>query len=400
VIRRRLLLGPLLAALSLLPAPAAQAITASALKAKLSAEMRSAGSSAGAFVMELDEDRQLYARRADTPYIPASVNKLFVTATALLTHGADATLDTVVLTSGEIDEEGVLHGNLFLRGGGDPTLSSERIAHLADQLALTRVEGAVIGDETRFDPLRGSTNTGGALDGEVGGQLGALVVGRGYARRGWQRRPAAVAADALRVALEHRGVEVTGHARVGDTPEDAVELARTSSAPIADIIARTNMPSDNYLAEMLLKDLGASFGGGGSTREGAEVVQRQLAALDVRPTIVDGSGLSRSNRTNARHVVLLLDAMADAEEGDRFVSSLAVTGRTGTVKDRMRRGSAAGRCHAKTGTLRDVSALAGICDTTGGRRVGFAFLMNAVNPWSARRIQDRMTSAIARLSSG
>jgi D-alanyl-D-alanine carboxypeptidase/D-alanyl-D-alanine-endopeptidase (penicillin-binding protein 4) len=400
VIRPRLLLGTLLAAVLVAPAPAAQAMSEGALRSRLAAEMRSAGSSSGAFVMDLDADRQLYARRPDTPYVPASVNKLFVTATALRRYGAEATLDTAVLTTGQIDPEGVLHGNLYLRGGGDPTLSSDRLAHLADQLDLTGVEGAVVGDETRFDRLRGSTNTGGALDREVGGQLGALVTARGYAGRGWQRRPAAVAADALRAALERRGVDVTGRARVGDTPPDAVELARTSSAPIADIIARTNAPSDNYLAEMLIKGLGAGFGGGGTTREGAQVVRAELAQLDVRPTIVDGSGLSRADRTNARHVVLLLDAMSEGQDGDRFLASLAVAGRTGTLDHRMRHGSAAGRCRAKTGTLHDVSALAGVCETPSGRRVGFAFLMNFINPYTARRLQDHMANAIARLTAG
>lgn len=396
--RRRSLLAPLAAAAALLAAGPAQAITPGKLQARLAAEMASAGPSSGAFVMDLAEDRQLFARRADRPYIPASVNKLFVTAAALRRHGGDATLDTVVLTNGEIDEEGVLDGNLYLRGGGDPTLTVERIENLAAQLDLTRVRGRVVGDETRFDLLRGATNTGGARDGEVGGQLGALVTSRGYAGGGWQNRPAAVAADALRRALERRGIDVTGaKVRLGATPRAAVELARTVSAPMADLIARTNVPSDNFIAEMLLKGLGAEFGGGGTTEEGAAVVRGELASLDVRPTIVDGSGLSRSDRTNARHVVLLLDQMAESEDGDVFLGSLAVAGRSGTLASRMRRGAANGRCRAKTGTLRDVSSLAGVCTTKGGDQVGFAFLMNYVSPYAARAIQDRMTNAIARL---
>jgi D-alanyl-D-alanine carboxypeptidase/D-alanyl-D-alanine-endopeptidase (penicillin-binding protein 4) len=398
VIRRRLLAGPLLALSLLLPASAAHAIGAGKLESRLAAQMNGAGASSGAFVMDLDRDRQLFARRPDVPYIPASVNKLFITSTSLRLPGADDRLETTVLTRGEIDEDGVLTGNLYLRGGGDPMLSSARLAELAARLDITEVDGAVFADESRFDLLRGSTNTGGAIDREVGGQLGALVVGRGYSGGSWQQRPAAVAADAFREALERHGIEVTHDLiRLGQPHEDAVELASIASPTIGEIIAATNAPSDNWLAEMLIKDLGASFGDGGTTSAGARVVRRELAELDVRPTVVDGSGLSRSDRTSARHVVMLLDAVSEGRDGDVFVRSLATAGRTGTLETRMRNGSAAGRCQAKTGTLHDVSALAGICTTPGGRHVGFAFLMNYVYPTSARVIQDRMVNAIARL---
>ena len=81
-----------------------------------------------------------------------------------------------------------------------------------------------------------------------------------------------------------------------------------------------------------------------------------------------------------------------------FGASLPVAGRSGTLYDRMRRTAARDRCQAKTGTLHDVSALAGYCETTAGARVAFAILMNYVNPYAARRLQDRMVSALARYS--
>ena len=88
--------------------------------------------------------------------------------------------------------------------------------------------------------------------------------------------------------------------------------------------------------------------------------------------------------------------MDESEAGVAFDESLAVVGRNGTVYNRMRGTAAQDRCHAKTGTLRDVSALAGFCNTTGGERVAFAFLMNRVYPRGARALQDRMTVALAR----
>jgi D-alanyl-D-alanine carboxypeptidase/D-alanyl-D-alanine-endopeptidase (penicillin-binding protein 4) len=143
---------------------------------------------------------------------------------------------------------------------------------------------------------------------------------------------------------------------------------------------------------MLLKNLGARFGTGGTTPAGATVVRSQLAPLGVRPSVVDGSGLSRSNRTTPRQVVRLLTNLAGNED---FFSSLATAGRNGTLAKRMRGTAARDRCRGKTGTLSNVSALAGYCRTRSGRTLAFAILMNGVNPAGARRLQDRMAAAMA-----
>jgi D-alanyl-D-alanine carboxypeptidase/D-alanyl-D-alanine-endopeptidase (penicillin-binding protein 4) len=395
VFRRRLIPALLLAVLLVLPS-SASALTPAKLTAALNAQMRQAGSSSAAYVMELNGDDVLYSLRPDQALMPASVNKLFTTATALRRFGAAGTLDTSVVADGEIDG-GVLNGDLYLKGAGDPTLTSIRVAALADKLDITRVKGKVLGDESILDALRGSAVTGGRLDPEIGGQLGGLVTARGYAGSGWQKRPAAVAADALRSALVKRGIKVSGKAGVGVAPQDAPELATSASPTISEIIQRTNVPSDNYYAETLLKDLGAAYGDGGSTKAGAQVVEDEMADLDVRPTIVDGSGLSRGDRTNVRQVVTLLAAMAGGEDSSAYLGSLAVVGRSGTLQYRMRSTPARDRCRGKTGTLHDVSNLAGICTTANGKQVAFAILMNYVNPSSAHVLQDRMVAAIARV---
>jgi D-alanyl-D-alanine carboxypeptidase/D-alanyl-D-alanine-endopeptidase (penicillin-binding protein 4) len=163
------------------------------------------------------------------------------------------------------------------------------------------------------------------------------------------------------------------------------------------LIRFVNVPSNNFAAEMLLKGLGARLGARGSTIAGASVVRATLDDFGVRPRIADGSGLSRANLTSPRQVVRLLERMDGQDLGTSFRSSLATAGKTGTLRRRMRGTPASGRCRGKTGTLRGVSALAGYCRTRGGRDVAFAFLMNGVNPFGARRVQDRMTAAIARL---
>jgi D-alanyl-D-alanine carboxypeptidase/D-alanyl-D-alanine-endopeptidase (penicillin-binding protein 4) len=154
-----------------------------------------------------------------------------------------------------------------------------------------------------------------------------------------------------------------------------------------------NQPSDNFMAETFVKVLGAQFGGSGTTAVGTRVVRDEMATLGISPQVVDGSGLSRNDRTSPREVVRLLTEL----DGDAsFTGSLAVAGRNGTLSTRMRGTVAQDRCRAKTGTLRDVSALAGYCTTTRGGNVAFAFLMNYVSPWSARALQDRMAIALAR----
>ncbi len=212
----------------------------------------------------------------------------------------------------------------------------------------------------------------------------------------FQASPPKFAARAVSAALKRRGVRVRRRARAGLTPAGALPLADLASPPIETLITAMNLPSDNFIAETLIKALGAEFGAGGSTRAGAAVVRSTAARLGVRTTVADGSGLSRSNRTSPKAVIALLTAMDEGELAEPFRRSLPVAGRTGTLHDRMRRGAARDACRAKTGTLSNVSALAGYCDTRGGGRVAFAFLMNAVYPWSARRLQDRMAGALAR----
>ena len=202
--------------------------------------------------------------------------------------------------------------------------------------------------------------------------------------------------QAFAAALRRRGVKLGASARRGVAPKEAVELAEWASPEMGELARQVNQPSDNYASETLLKAIGAEFGTAGSTKAGSVVIRRTMAGYGLHPSIVDGSGLSRSNRTTPRDVVGLLRRMADSAAAPVFEDSLAVAGRNGTLDTRMRGTSAQDNCHAKTGTLRTVSSLAGYCLTASGGRVAFAFLMNGVYPASARRLQDRMTVALAR----
>jgi D-alanyl-D-alanine carboxypeptidase/D-alanyl-D-alanine-endopeptidase (penicillin-binding protein 4) len=395
------LLLALACAVAALAAPAAAA-GPDATRAALEREMRSAGTSSGAYAIDLDSGLELAAIRPDGERTPASVEKLYTTSTALLRFGPEGRLATTALGAAAVGPGGVLAGDLYVRGGGDPTFGPGQAGALAAtlvrQTGLRAVTGRVIGDESAFDTLRGPPSSGFETSRYVG-PLGALTFNRGRKgskRPGFQARPARFAAAAFRRALERAGVDVAAGAAAGATPPAALTLAEQPSPPMADLARRTNVPSDNFLAETLLKALGMRYGGAGSTRAGAQVVRSSVGGLGLTPTVVDGSGLSRANHTSPRQVVRLLQRMGEEDSFPAFQRALAVAGVSGTLRRRMRGTPAQHRCRGKTGTLTGVSALAGYCTTTSGSRVAFAFLMNRVSATGARRLQDRMTVALAR----
>jgi D-alanyl-D-alanine carboxypeptidase/D-alanyl-D-alanine-endopeptidase (penicillin-binding protein 4) len=390
-------------AVLLAAAPAAQAASLAATQRVLARAMSHAGPSAGAYVVDMGTGQELYVDRPDVPRMPASVEKLYTSSTALLLYGGQGRLSTTVLAPTLPDAGGDVAGDLILRGGGDPTFDAQDAATLADQIVrggLTRVDGRVVGDESAFDAFRGPPSSDFQLSSDVG-PLSALSYDHGLTgkrRPYFQSSPASFAAQAFQKALRHRGVKVVGKASAGSAPTDTTPLAHWDSPALADIVRAMNQPSDNYIAETLVKDLGADYGTAGSTAAGAAVVKNTVARFKVAPQVYDGSGLSRADHTTPRQVVRLLSGMDGTQQATAFEASLPVAGRSGTLDTRMRGTAAQDRCQAKTGTLHDVSTLAGYCTTPSGRRIAFAFLMNAITVTRAHPLQDRMTIALAQLN--
>jgi serine-type D-Ala-D-Ala carboxypeptidase/endopeptidase (penicillin-binding protein 4) len=399
LVRRFCLLAVLLLAAAAVPATA-HAAGLTATKRVLRAQM-APEPAAGAYVIDLDTGRQLYGRNPGVPRIPASVNKLFTTSTALRRFGPKARLTTDALTTVAPDERGVVRGDLYLRGGGDPSFDTGAARSFARAIARTgleRITGRVIGDESAFDTRRGGPSTGYRTDYWIG-PMSALSYNHGLTstRLGdFQPDPPRYVAQAFTAALKRAGIRVGHAARSSRTPAAAVPLLSWASPTMATLVARTNTPSDNYMAEELLKGIGARFGLAGSTGAGATVVRATVEQMGAAPALVDGSGLSRADHVSPHDVVDLIRAMDRSDLVAPFEASLPVMGRTGTLSDRLRHDAARGRCHAKTGTLSDVSALAGFCDTTRGRRVAFALMMNRTSTYWARIRQDRMIAALAR----
>jgi D-alanyl-D-alanine carboxypeptidase/D-alanyl-D-alanine-endopeptidase (penicillin-binding protein 4) len=391
------LLTALLVLALLLPAAATAAGNRAGLRAALAQQMRAAGGSAGAWVAD-GSGKAVFKWKAGTARTPASVEKLVTTAAALDRLGPEARFETAVLAEGAVDE-GVLEGDLYVRGSGDPSFATAALRRLAARVAetgLEQVNGRVYGDESFFDRRRGGSGFG--ISPYVG-PLSALAFNRGSMlplARGWQTQPAAFVAGRMRVILRSEEVDVEQRARGGSTPADAAILATTASPPLEALVRHTNHVSDNYYAETLLKGLGARSGTAGSTVAGAAVASKFARELGFRARIADGSGLSRGNFISPRDVGRLLVEAQEEPWFDSFYRSLPLAGKSGTLDKRMRGTAASGRCRAKTGTLSGVSALAGYCNARSGKRITFALLMNRVNIWTARRIQDRIAAELAR----
>jgi D-alanyl-D-alanine carboxypeptidase/D-alanyl-D-alanine-endopeptidase (penicillin-binding protein 4) len=387
---------------------AAQQALASGLSQGISQE----GPASGAYVVDLTTGRVLFASAADVPRLPASVEKLYTTTTALLRFGPHATLVTSVLGRGYRGRAGKWAGTLYLRGGGDPTFGSvgfdrgaygtgasvERLAaNLLGSTHITGLLGPVVGDATFFDPLAGTSVSGFGFDPDMEGSLSALAFNRGLLGRRKIANPPVFAAQQLLAALAADRVRLPRRPFVGSgrTPASARLLATVHSPSIARLVALTNTPSDNFFAEMLLKDIGARFGAGGTTAAGAGVVSLLLARrFGIHPRLVDGSGLSRSDATTPIQVVTLLSKMI----GNRaFLNSLAIAGVTGTLQHEMQGTVAQGNCRGKTGTLHDVANLVGVCTAADGHTLVFAFLANGLgNPTLGHAIEANMAVDVAR----
>jgi serine-type D-Ala-D-Ala carboxypeptidase/endopeptidase (penicillin-binding protein 4) len=384
------------------------------LRTVLSHDLRASGGADGAYVLDTNTGRALFSAAPGVGRLPASVEKVYTTATALLRFGANATLTTNVLGVGAMDSTGAWHGTLYLRGGGDPTFGAgffdqqaygsgatmqRLVTNFIAQTGITSAHGPIVGDESYFDSLRGTPATGFAPAGFVEGELSGLAYDRGFSNlQGtvFQARPALVAAQQFAIALRTAHVSVPSGTRVytAATPAGAQQLSSVNSPRMATLIELANTPSDNFVAEMLLKGLGARFGGRGSTAAGAAVVRSQLAqSFGVQPRLNDGSGLSRVDRTTPRQVVALLRSLAANRD---FTSSLSVAGVTGTLQAGLQGTAAAGRCRGKTGSLHDVADTVGYCTARDGHQLVFAFLMNSVDPTAGHAIEDRMIVALAK----
>jgi D-alanyl-D-alanine carboxypeptidase/D-alanyl-D-alanine-endopeptidase (penicillin-binding protein 4) len=367
-----------------------------------------------------DEQRTLYSVRPDERLIPASNLKL-LTATAVLEKlGAQSRLTTEIRSTATVSD-GVLDGDLWLVGGGDPLLGTADYAashrnqpqlytpldQLADRVkaaGVTSITGALRGDESRYDEVRyiPTWRPTYIVDAEVG-PVSALTVNDGYVQ--WKPKhvaapaPATHAAGMLAALLQQRGVTVAGGVGEGTAPQGARALASLDSAPMREIVAEMLRESDNLTAELLVKELGARFARAGTTAAGLRVVRDTITALGLpadHVVAVDGSGLDRSDRASC---TVVMAALQKAGEDSPIGTGVPVAARDGTLSRRFQGHPAAGRLRAKTGSLDNVVGLSGWMDPATGDEppLTFAFISNDIPREAAgRALQEAVAAVLAR----
>jgi D-alanyl-D-alanine carboxypeptidase/D-alanyl-D-alanine-endopeptidase (penicillin-binding protein 4) len=400
----------LLLLLAFLPGTASAGKLCDQMRQRLAA---GGGGASGLLVVDVETGRTVCAKAPGTARPLASNMKLFTTSTALSRFGPEYRIATELLGDGFLDLRGVLHGSLYLQGAGDPALGvpafynrflgglGTDLYELGEQLhdaGVNRVTGRLYADDDVFDRLRGVADSGYATSPYIG-PLSGLSFDSGYSNAGadgFASDPAKVAAATLARALRASGVAIGAGVARAQTPAGAVTLGTVRSPTMTQLVRMTDVYSNNFFAEMLIKLLGARFAGAGSTTAGAGVVERFARSLGSGVHAVDGSGLTRSNRASPRQVVRLLLAMRASAVGEEFIQDLALTGHTGTVASRTEGTAAYGRCRTKTGTLTGVSNLSGYCFNRNGKVMAFSILMGSVADLSlAHYEQDLIAAAVA-----
>ncbi len=396
--RRRLLL--VLAAAFVLAAPAgADTSPLSKRLATALAVPHVSRARTAALVFDLQTGTTVFSRHDSLSLAPASNEKLAVTYAALVGLGPEFRIETDVVGRGEQDGT-TWKGSLLLVGHGDPTLSSKGLLSLARQVraaGIVHVTGAVFGDESFFDARRTAPGWKSWFTINESPPLSALTVDRAVYRGRTSRNPVLSAALSFREALRRAGVTVVGGTGIGVDRGDGLPLASIESAPLSSILRTMDRQSDNFTAELMLKQLGTLVAEPGTTAAGAAFVRSTLADAGVPLAgvrIVDGSGLSLLDRVTAREIgAILRAAWSDPEVRPSFVAALPVAGVNGTLVKRMRRPPARGHVLAKTGTTANASALSGYVR---GRYV-FSVLQNgnSISTVWTRRAQDRFATVLA-----
>lgn len=369
----------------------------------------------------------------NTPLVPASTTKLLTTETAMSMLGENYRWNTQLEYSGSIDENGVLNGNLYIVGSGDPSLGTNKagawsysniVSDFRDGLSregIKKVNGDIIIQTALF---KGSISKlpenvvwlennnyylPAGTTREINPANEKLIVkktgnfstekkffyvspynnqmvyadiyeGNGTLTTKLPDAPAYLA-NSFRTSLVKSGIAVTGKVTPKMTdanPENRKLLSVYKSPTLSDIIYYTNQHSDNGLAEALLKTVGFQSLGDQTTESGRKVVTQHLKneGFDmIGLNYIDGSGLSRSNNVTPIAQAKFLTSLMDEKYYKTYFSSLPVGGQSGTLK-RMFIGTGNGQVFAKTGTLNKVKTLAGYMKTNSGKTLVFSLMVN------------------------
>lgn len=359
----------------------------------------------------------IFAQNIFVPMIPASVTKIFTTATALLLMGKEYRLSTILFTDDKNIKDGIINGNLYLKGFGNATFASEDLYNFIRRLkslGIKEITGNIIGDDTYFDNIYYREDW---IENERANvklpPISALVLDRNKTislRKKGRRRvyvtenfknPPLNIAQRFKQLIDDNDIKVKGTAKAGTTPDDVIELSE-ASVSISELIAMINKNSDNFLAECLFKSIGAFHSGKqGNSFYSQQAIQEFLKKnniYSINTEIVDGSGISRFDQITAASVNGVLETMYfDLKNYETFYNSLSHAGVDGTLENRMSDLPEGYVFKGKTGTLNSVVALTGYLtsDDKDDLIVTILFEFNGRRWNFYRDIQDEIITALA-----
>ena len=387
----------------------------------------------GFVVYDTKTKQKITGYNEETPLIPASTTKLLSTDASMALLGGRFKWITQLEYSGTIDETGTLTGNLYIIGSGDPSMStgkagawsnaqiiSEYISKISEA-GIKKINGDIVIETAVFQDVRlelpekivwlehnnyylpvGNTTNIDPKNEKIAVKAKSVFDNskRYFYVSPYMNKmaftdkfttnqlittiPAApvTLANALKASLIREKIPIVGKVvtRITDPePEDREFLAKYSSPTMVEIIFYTNQHSDNALAEALLKTVGFYKTGNVSLESGRETIVRHLEdkRYDFEGlNLVDGSGLSRSNRVKPISQAKFLADVMKEKYYDDFVKSLPIAGETGTLRRMFKTSNNYGQIFAKTGTLSAVKCLAGYIKTRSGRTLTFSLLIN------------------------
>ncbi|MDP9154715.1 MAG: D-alanyl-D-alanine carboxypeptidase/D-alanyl-D-alanine-endopeptidase [Pseudomonadota bacterium] len=411
----------------------------------------------------------LVALNANVPMMPASTMKLVTTYSGLSLLGPDYRWKTTAYADGEVDANGILHGNLYIQGTGDPKLVPEELIDLVDQIrrnGISGIDGALVLDKRYFDPSTRdlpafdadetapynvgpdpllyafkslsftlTPNPEGGVSIDVLPQLAQLQIDnelrvtRGACAGTLPAASPSVAQTSggfvqasfigdypLRcgprtinvAALDHStffaggflalwkqaGGTFAGVTREGPTPSSARLVGTHRSPVLSDIVRDINKFSNNVMARNLFLTIGAATGKPpATTQKSAAAITAFLhrSALPMSGLYLDnGSGLSREEHITAQSLADLLTAANSSPVAQVFTESLPIAGVDGTMRNRLTNAGALGNAHIKTGTLRDVRAIAGYVGAANGESYVVVSMINDPRAEAARAAHDAL----------
>ena len=326
---------------------------------------------------------------------PASNEKLLLSMALLQRYRPGRTIETNASASSMPGPRGVVRGDLWIMGHGDPGIDGTRIIALARAVraaGVRRIRGSVMGNTGPFARDWWARGWKDYFPAYYIPLPTALTYRENTDRRGVHiTDPELRAATELTARLRHLGISVGGKPGMGHAPAGLHPIAQIVSPPLQDLIRRMDLRSRNFWAEVLGKYLGAAELGRGTIANGARAIDRFTHAHGQEFTAYDSSGLSYANRANARGILQLLWYTDGAPWGPILRKALP-SGGQGTLEDRL----TDVRIRAKTGTLDDVSALSGWVwlEKTGGW-VEFSILSSGFDEWTAKNIEDRIVRIVS-----